>query len=146
MVEQLVVLSLIVILVGFGAVRMVQTNRQNELDHASKGIEFVFRFLQMKSIQDARVYKLVIGENKQKLMVMRQLDGSLKFEPVKSNLVRSFRVGNALSLEGERGSEFLFYPDGSSSRNRLIINNESEHQRLFFRLKNRIGTIEVTRA
>ncbi len=146
LVEQLVVLTLIVILVGFGAVRMVETNRQNELDHATRGIETVFRFLQMKALQDGLVYQLAVSSDKRQLHIKRQNEEGRGFEPVKSSLIRSFRLGESLSLESERGGEILFYPDGSSSKNRLILLKESGRERMLFRLKNRIGTVEVSRA
>lgn len=144
LVEQLVVLTLIVVLVGFGAVRMVQTNRQNELEHATRGTEAMLRFLQMKALQDGRIYQLVVQENKKQLIVKRQTEDGRGFEAVKSSLARSFKVGNALSIEGERGGEFLFFPDGSTSKNRLVIRDDANH-RVLFRLKNRIGTVEVSR-
>jgi len=145
LVEQLVVLTLIVVLVGFGAVRMVQTNRHNELEHATRSTEAILRFLQMKALQDGRVYQLLVHENKRQLILKRQIQDRSEFETVKSSMIRSFKISEPLLIEGERGKEFLFYPDGSTSKNRLIIRDDA-NLRILFRLKNRIGTVEVSRA
>lgn len=144
LVEQLVVLTLIVVMVGFGAVRMAETSRQNDIDRASRGAEAVLRFMQMKALQDGLVYQLAVHENKRQFILKRQAGDGRGFEAVRSGLIRSFRVGDSLSLDGERGREFLFYPDGSTSKNRLILRDDS-NRRILLQLKNRIGSVEVSR-
>lgn len=99
----------------------------------------------MKALQDGRIYQLAVSENKKQFIIKRQKEQGAGFETIKSSLLRSFRVGESLNLESERGGEILFYPDGSSSKNRLVLKSDS-NQRVMLRLKNRIGGIDVARA
>ena len=143
LVEQLIVIALLVAVVGFGGIRMLQVYQQNNSEHATKDLIAVLRFLQMKSIEEGRVYELSVSENTKQIVVKRKAKDERDFKPVRSSWIQAIRVGKSLSLELDRAANILFYPDGSTSKGRLILTNETG-ERSIFALKNRIGTVEVS--
>ena len=142
LVEMILVVSLIVIALGFGGVRFIQMYHDNEWDHSIKKLTAVLRFVQMKAVQDSRVYALSPDSTRRKF-TLKRLAGGSDFESVRSNWLSAYQMGPSLQLEIERGSEILFYPDGTSSAQSLRLHHESGKQ-ASLRLKNRIGTVEVS--
>ncbi len=143
LVEQIIVIALMVVMVGFGAVRMMQVYEQNSEEHAAKSLVSVLRFLQMKSVEEGRIYELSISENQKKILVKRQKKNSKDFEPVRSAWLQAVEIGKSLTFQLERDKNLLFYPDGSASKNRLLLTKKTG-ERTILELKNRIGTVDVT--
>lgn len=144
LVEQLLVLALIAAVLAFGGVRMMKIFRSNSLELSAKNLQTVLRYLQIKSIEEGAVYELSLAENSRAITVKRQSDAG-DFIPVKSSWLKGVEVGETLTLEFERDRRLLFFPDGSCSKNRLVIREVSGERRIL-EMKNRIGTVETTRA
>lgn len=145
LVEQLLVLVLIIVLLAFGGVRMMKTMRSNSLELAAKNMQTALRYLQVKAVEEEKVYELSIQEGGRNIAVKKQEKDGEDFTPVRSSWLKAMEVGRSLTLELERGGKLLFFPDGSSSRNRLVIRDESGERRLL-ELKNRIGTVDIKSA
>lgn len=145
LIEVLVVLTLIVAVVGFGGVRMMQMQQGNQWEHALQDLTTALRYLQLKAIEDGRIYELTINETGRGLSVGKADPSGRHFESVQSGLLRSVRLGQSLGLILERPNGLLFFPDGSTSKNRLILSKTSG-ERSAIEIKNRIGTVQVSRA
>lgn len=143
LVEQLIVIALIVAVVGFGAIQMSHTFQSNSSEHAVKDLTSVLRFLQMKAIEEGRIYQLSISEDERSLTVKREEKGQDELMPFKSSLIQSVRFGKSLRLSLERDQNLFFYPDGFSSKNRFVI-TKSNQDRITLELKNRLGSVEVS--
>lgn len=145
LVEQLIVIALIVAVLGFGAVRMMGTYQENSFDHAAKDITLALRFLQMKSIEDGRIYELSIRPDKKGVLVKRQIKGERELKPFKVSWIQALKVGQALRLAIEPDQNLYFYPDGSTSKNSLSIAKESG-EKVILTLKNRIGSVDIKKS
>ncbi|MBI4388010.1 MAG: hypothetical protein HY582_03090 [Candidatus Omnitrophica bacterium] len=144
LIEQLIVLTLIVAILGFGGVRMMKVYRENNYDLVIKELTTVLRFVQMKAIEDGRIYEISVSENKKKFQMKRETDDGKELEPFRSSWLNGIQVGRAFTLELNRGNQLLFFPDGSTSRNSLALVKEAG-ERATIELKNRIGRVEVRR-
>ena len=145
LIEQLVVLMIIVAAAGFGAIRVMENYHKNSVDLLAKDLKTVIQFLQMKAIEEGVVYELTLSGDARKIIVKRQPRNEKEFKAVRSSWLAGIQTGQSIKLGFERGQNILFYPDGRSSPNRLMVAKDSG-ERTFLELKNRIGTIEVKRA
>jgi len=142
LVEQLIVLMLIVAVVGFGSVRFTATFQEHSLDHQIKNLKTVLRLIQLKAIQDQAIYRLSVSEDQKSLLVEKLKAGEEDFKPFRWELLNTAKLPHDFSFEFERGEYYLFYPDGSTSKNRAaLIHGDDEHTSVW--IANRIGSIEV---
>ena len=145
LIEQLLVMTLIVAVLGFGGLRMMQTYQQNSESHAEKNLSSVLRFLQMKAIEDGRIFELSVSQNGKGIVVKRQSKDGKNFEPLRVSWLGGFQLGRSLHLQMEHDPALFFYPDGSASKNRLAL-VKTTGERTLVGLKNRIGGVEITHA
>ena len=143
LVEQLIVLALIVVVLGFGGIRMMEVYRQNNYDLVIKELTTALRFFQIRSIEEGRIYEISVSQDKRSLQVKRESDDSKELAPSHFSWLSGIQVGRVFTLELRRGNQLLFFPDGSTSRNQLVLAKESG-ERATLELKNRVGTVEVT--
>jgi len=145
LIELIVILVLIVSLASFGGVRMMNTYRQHSLDQMVSDIQTMIRYLQVKAIAQGVIYQLSISEDQKSFVLKRLKAGERQFEEVRLALVRRIRAGKLFTLQLQRNGQLLFYPDGSTSKNKLKILRGME-SRSTIELTNRIGSIKVTHA
>ena len=144
LVEQLIVLLLIVTVLGFGGVRMMAVYRHNNYDTVIKDLSVLLRFLQMKAIEDNRVYEFSLNPEKKMVVKRKVLGKDDEFELFRSSFLQGIHIGNSMTLELKRGDKLLFFPDGSTSKNQLLLAKDSG-ERAVLELRNRIGSVEVKR-
>ena len=145
LIEQLLVMTLIVAVLGFGGLRMMQIYQQNSESHAEKNVSAALRFLQMRAIEEGRIYELSVSQNGKGIVVKRRSKDGKNFEPLRVSWVRGLQLGRSLNLQMEHDPALFFYPDGSVSKNRLVL-VKTTGERTLVGLKNRIGSVEITHA
>ena len=142
LIEQLIVMAIIVSLVGLSVVGVAKTYRENNIKNVTENLQTVFRFLQVKSIEEGKVYELSFSEDGKSIRVKRKVLGKEDLEVVRSSWIGSIQAGHALKFQFERSGNLQFYPDGLTSKNPLLVVKENG-ERVTLLMKNRIGTVEV---
>ncbi len=145
LIEQLVVLAILVSVLGFGAVRMSDVYKQNNISHLTKDLQTVLQFIQVKSMEEGALYKLSVVADGKKIQIERERSGEKEFKIVRSSWIAGIQTGKSITFQLERSDGLIFYPDGRTSKNRLYLMKENG-ERVSLRLKNRIGTVQIENA
>ena len=101
------------------------------------------RYLQFKTIEQGKIHKLKVETDSgaEILKTYVQL-GKNKFEPVEDSFAGRFQTKGAFTIRMEQGNEISFFPDGTVTRNNILIFSKNEPVATI-EVQNRIGTLKA---
>jgi len=142
-IELLVVMALVIAITGLVTVRFIGSSQAQTEKQWAKSSVMLLRYLQFKSIEEGLIHKIRLDELKQSLKVLVESEEPGEFEEIKTPYSNQWKKTDRYRIRFQKGKEIYFFPDGSMTRNQLMM-MEGSHERAAIDIQNRIGSFQVT--
>lgn len=139
LIELLIVVALIVTFTGFIAVNFSPFFKSRTPEFVVKELASYMKYLQFKTIEEGKVYKLKIEEDG---LAAFQQNEKHEFSRVQDSFSKYFGKKGNLTYSMKDGREIYFFPDGTVTQSAISV-LENEQPIATLSVTNRIGNIKV---